>query len=85
MFKEVGKLGKRKLILYHYIILHINHYNIALTNKSQFLEANINNYGMVLFRIPPLIFFGTILKVNEGSHLLSRQMNSINTKNYFSL
>ena len=83
MFKVVGKLGKLKLILYHYITLHINHYNNALTDKIQFLEANIN--WKVLFRIPPLIFFGTILKMNEGSHLLSRQMNSINNKNYFSL
>ena len=56
MFKEVPKLGKLKLILYHYIIIHINHYNNALTDKSQFLEANINNYWKVLFRIPPLIF-----------------------------
>ena len=42
MFKEVGKLEKLKLILYHYIILHINHYNNALPDKTQFLEANIN-------------------------------------------
>lgn len=83
MFKEVGKLGKLKLILYHYIIIHINHYNNALTDKTQFLEANIN--WKVLFRIPPLIFLGTILKMNERSHLLSRLMNSINNKNYFSL
>ena len=62
MFKEVGKLGKLKLILYHYIIIHINHYNNALTDKTQFLEASIN--WKVIFRIPPLIFF-----------LLSRQMN----------
>ena len=73
MFKEVRKLGKLKLILYHYIIIHINHYNNALTDKTQFLEANIN--WKVIFRIPPLIFFPTILKMNEGSHLLSRQMN----------
>ena len=83
MFKEVPKLGKLKLILYHYIIIHINDYNNALTDKTQFLEANIN--WKVLFRILPLIFLGTTLKVNEGSHLLSRQMNSINNKNYFSL
>ena len=55
MFKVVGKLGKLKLILYHYITLHINHYNNALTDNIQFLEANIN--WKVLFRIPPLIFF----------------------------